>query len=100
MQCAPVLALALEISMPFLLRLAGCAALLAAMGSTACAPIKSHQGYVIDKANWSISVQPGVDNRESVLNIAARAPDADQPVQPGRMVLCVRVTAGTWLQRS
>ncbi|WP_315761076.1 outer membrane protein assembly factor BamE [Sphingomonas sp. Y38-1Y] len=32
----------------------------------ACAPLRSHQGYVID-ADLVNSVQPGVDNRESVL---------------------------------
>src|SRR5687767_5945570 len=61
----------LEISMPFPVRLAGCAALLVAMGGTACAPIKSHQGYVIDKELVD-SVQPGVDNRESVMQTLGR----------------------------
>jgi outer membrane protein assembly factor BamE (lipoprotein component of BamABCDE complex) len=61
----------LEISMPFPVRLAGCAALLAALGSTACAPMKTHQGYVIDKELVD-SVQPGVDNRESVLQTLGR----------------------------
>ncbi len=57
--------------MPFPVRLAGCAALLAAMGSTACAPIQTHQGYVIDK-ELADSVQPGVDNRESVMQTLGR----------------------------
>jgi len=57
--------------MPFPVRLAGCAALLVAMGGTACAPIKTHQGYVIDKELVD-SVQPGVDNRESVLQTLGR----------------------------
>jgi outer membrane protein assembly factor BamE (lipoprotein component of BamABCDE complex) len=61
----------LEISMPFPVRLAGCAALLIAMGSTACAPIKSHQGYVIDRELVD-SVQPGIDNRESVMQTLGR----------------------------
>jgi outer membrane protein assembly factor BamE (lipoprotein component of BamABCDE complex) len=62
---------ALEISMPFPVRLAGCAALLAALGSTACSPIQTHQGYVIDKELVD-SVQPGVDNRDSVLQTLGR----------------------------
>ena len=57
--------------MPFPGRLAGCAALLVAMGSTACSPIKTHQGYVIDKELVD-SVQPGVDNRESVMQTLGR----------------------------
>ena len=57
--------------MPFPVRLAGCAALLVALGSTACAPIKSHQGYVIDKELVD-SVQPGVDTRESVMQTLGR----------------------------
>ena len=57
--------------MPFPVRLAGCAALLAALGSTACAPIQTHQGYVIDQELVS-SVQPGVDNRDSVLQTLGR----------------------------
>jgi outer membrane protein assembly factor BamE (lipoprotein component of BamABCDE complex) len=65
------LCVALEISMPFPVRLAGCAALLVALGSTACSPIKTHQGYVIDKELVD-SVQPGVDNRDSVLQTLGR----------------------------
>ncbi len=57
--------------MPFPVRLAGCAALLVVMGSTACSPIKTHQGYVIDTELVN-SVQPGVDNRESVLQTLGR----------------------------
>ena len=33
--------------------------------ATGCAPIRDHQGYVVDKVLVS-SVQPGVDNRDSV----------------------------------
>ena len=33
---------------------------------SACAPLRSHQGYVVD-ADLVNSVQPGVDNRQSVL---------------------------------
>ncbi len=36
------------------------------VAASACAPLRSHQGYVID-ADLVNSVQPGVDNRESVL---------------------------------
>ncbi|MDT8759286.1 outer membrane protein assembly factor BamE [Sphingomonas psychrotolerans] len=57
--------------MPFPVRLAGCAALLVVMGSTACSPIRTHQGYVIDKELVD-SVQPGVDTRESVLQTLGR----------------------------
>ncbi|TKD52927.1 outer membrane protein assembly factor BamE [Sphingomonas baiyangensis] len=38
---------------------------------SACAPLRSHQGYVID-ADLVNSVQPGVDNRESVLKVLGR----------------------------
>jgi outer membrane protein assembly factor BamE (lipoprotein component of BamABCDE complex) len=41
------------------------AGLVAAMAS-ACTPLRSHQGYIID-ADLMNSVQPGVDNRASVL---------------------------------
>ena len=41
------------------------AAAIAATAS-ACAPLRSHQGYVVD-ADLLNSVQPGVDNRQSVL---------------------------------
>lgn len=38
---------------------------IAALGTGACTTVRSHQGYVID-ADLVNSVQPGVDNRESV----------------------------------
>jgi len=41
------------------------AALLAGIAS-ACVPLRSHQGYIVD-ADLVNSVQPGVDNRQSVL---------------------------------
>lgn len=47
-------------------RLAGCAALLAALGAAACAPVRTHQGYVIDRELVD-AIQPGIDNRQSVL---------------------------------
>ena len=37
-----------------------------AVTASACAPLRSHQGYVVD-ADQLNSVQPGVDNRQSVL---------------------------------
>jgi outer membrane protein assembly factor BamE (lipoprotein component of BamABCDE complex) len=48
-------------------RLAGCAALLALMATAACTPVRTHQGYVIDKELVD-AVQPGIDNRKSVLD--------------------------------
>ena len=36
------------------------------MGASACVPLKSHQGYVVD-ADLVNSVQAGTDNRQSVL---------------------------------
>ena len=49
-------------------RLALCSALLAA---AACAPLRSHQGYIVD-ADLVNSIQPGVDNRQSVLSTLGR----------------------------
>jgi len=43
--------------------LAAAATLLAA---SACTPLRSHQGYIVD-ADLVNSVQPGIDNRQSVL---------------------------------
>lgn len=37
-----------------------------AIAASACAPLRSHQGYIVD-ADLLNSVQPGVDNRQSVL---------------------------------
>lgn len=34
--------------------------------SAACAPLRSHQGYIVD-ADLVNAIQPGVDNRQSVL---------------------------------
>jgi outer membrane protein assembly factor BamE (lipoprotein component of BamABCDE complex) len=70
MQCVPAYLRWLEISMPVTVRLAACAALLA-LGATACTPIRSHQGYIIDKELVD-SVQPGVDTRESVMQTLGR----------------------------
>ena len=46
---------------------AATAALALAAGLSGCAQIRNHQGYVIDRTLVA-SVQPGVDNRESVRN--------------------------------
>lgn len=39
---------------------------LAGVAASACTPLRSHQGYIVD-ADLVNSVQPGVDNRASVL---------------------------------
>src|SRR4051812_32250696 len=70
MQCAVACSRCLEIPMSVPVRLAASAALLL-LGATACAPIKSHQGYIIDKELVD-SVQPGVDTRESVMQTLGR----------------------------
>lgn len=36
-----------------------------ALGAGACAPLRSHQGYIVD-ADLVNSVRPGIDNRQSV----------------------------------
>lgn len=55
---------------------------LTAMGSAlaltgACVPLRSHQGYIID-ADLVNSVQPGVDNRSSVLKVLGKPSLASQ----------------------
>lgn len=40
-------------------------------GATACSPLRGHQGYIID-ADLVNSVQPGVDNRQSVQSTLGR----------------------------
>jgi outer membrane protein assembly factor BamE (lipoprotein component of BamABCDE complex) len=55
----------------FPVRILASAAVLAALGTTACVPIRTHQGYVIDK-ELADSIQPGVDNRDSVLKTLGR----------------------------
>lgn len=42
------------------------AATLGLLLAAGCAPLKSHQGYIVD-ADLVNSIQPGVDNRQSVL---------------------------------
>ena len=59
-------------------RIAGRAALAAAlMLAGACVPLRSHQGYIID-ADLVNSVQPGVDNRNSVLQTLGKPSFASQ----------------------
>jgi outer membrane protein assembly factor BamE (lipoprotein component of BamABCDE complex) len=55
----------------FPVRILASAAVLVALGTTACVPIRTHQGYVIDK-ELTDSIQPGVDNRDSVLKTLGR----------------------------
>ena len=45
--------------------------------ASACTPLRSHQGYVVD-ADLVNSVQPGVDNRESVAKVLGRPTFAGQ----------------------
>lgn len=42
-----------------------------------CVPLRSHQGYILD-ADLVNSVQPGVDNRESVLQVMGKPTFASQ----------------------
>lgn len=56
----------MSLRLPFLLTAASCAVLAAG-----CAPIRDHQGYVADE-QLIASVQPGVDNRESVQRTLGR----------------------------
>ena len=56
----------------FPVRLAVSAAVLVALaGTSACVPVKTHQGYVVD-AELVAAIQPGVDNRDSVLKTLGR----------------------------
>lgn len=52
-------------------RALGAALLAAALGTSACVPVRTHQGYVIDKELVD-AIQPGIDNRESVLQTLGR----------------------------
>lgn len=63
--------------MSTVVRLAGCAALLAALGTSACAPVRTHQGYVIDRELVD-AIQPGVDNRDSVMQTLGQPTIASQ----------------------
>ena len=57
--------------MPIPARALGAALLAAALGANACVPVRTHQGYIIDKELVD-SVQPGIDTRESVLQTLGR----------------------------
>lgn len=57
--------------MSFPVRALGAVALLAAMGTAACTPVRTHQGYVVDTALVD-AIQPGIDNRDSVLQTLGR----------------------------
>lgn len=57
-------------------RLALCA-MLGFVAVAGCTPLRSHQGYVID-ADLVNSVQPGVDNRQSVLQTLGKPSFAGQ----------------------
>jgi outer membrane protein assembly factor BamE (lipoprotein component of BamABCDE complex) len=53
-------------------RVLASAAVLVALGATtACVPVRTHQGYVVD-AELVAAIQPGVDNRDSVLRTLGR----------------------------
>jgi outer membrane protein assembly factor BamE (lipoprotein component of BamABCDE complex) len=80
MQCATACAAAcLEIVMSVITarKLMGAALALATVATGACTPLKGHQGYVID-ADLVNSVQPGVDNRQSVLQVLGKPSFASQ----------------------
>ena len=55
----------------FPVRILASAAVLAVLGTSACVPLRTHQGYVMDKELVD-AIQPGVDNRESVLQTLGR----------------------------
>ncbi|HEX8300774.1 outer membrane protein assembly factor BamE [Sphingomonas sp.] len=57
--------------MPIPARALAAALLAAALGTSACTPVRTHQGYVVDKELVD-AIQPGVDNRESVLQTLGR----------------------------
>ena len=50
---------------------------LATIGASACTPLRSHQGYVLD-VDLINSVQAGVDNRQSVLQTLGKPSFASQ----------------------
>ncbi len=53
------------------------ASLAAGVLASGCAPLRSHQGYIID-ADLVNSVQPGVDNRQSVQQVLGQPTVAAQ----------------------
>jgi outer membrane protein assembly factor BamE (lipoprotein component of BamABCDE complex) len=54
-----------------------CLILAATAALGACTPLRSHQGYVVD-ADLVNSVQPGVDTRQSVLQVLGKPSFASQ----------------------
>jgi outer membrane protein assembly factor BamE (lipoprotein component of BamABCDE complex) len=57
--------------------LIGAALGLATIATGACTPLRAHQGYVLD-VDLINSVQPGVDNRQSVLQVLGKPSFASQ----------------------
>jgi len=57
--------------------LMGAALGLATIATGACTPLRAHQGYVLD-VDLINSVQPGVDNRQSVLQVLGKPSFASQ----------------------
>jgi outer membrane protein assembly factor BamE (lipoprotein component of BamABCDE complex) len=51
--------------------------LLAAAGASACTPLRGHQGYVVD-IDLVNSVQPGVDNKQTVAQVLGQPTVAGQ----------------------
>jgi outer membrane protein assembly factor BamE (lipoprotein component of BamABCDE complex) len=49
----------------------------ATLAAAACSPLPSHQGYIVD-ADLVNAIQPGVDNRDSVLQTLGRPSFASQ----------------------
>ena len=58
-------------SLPTGLRAASIVVLGMALLAAGCAPIRTHQGYVVDESLVS-AIQPGIDNRESVAGTLGR----------------------------
>ena len=80
MQCTRVAAPACLESMMSVISarlLMGAALGLATIATGACTPLKGHQGYVVD-VDLINSVQPGVDNRQSVLQVLGKPSFASQ----------------------
>ncbi len=63
--------------MPIPARALGAVLMAAALGTTACVPVRSHQGYIVDQALVD-SIQPGIDNRQSVMQTLGRPTLASQ----------------------
>ncbi|WP_093666468.1 outer membrane protein assembly factor BamE [Sphingomonas gellani] len=59
------------------------AALGIALAAGACTPVRSHQGYIVD-ADLVNSVQPGVDNRQSVLGTLGKPSFTSQFTKDGQ----------------